>query len=318
MIKKRPFGSTLREQLDASARDRLYSFILDYGGIRGALVHATRMVSEMQGNHELGPAESTLLGHAYVAAALMTANLKGADRLQVQVQGSGPAGGLSVEANAFGEVRGYLAQVPIGTGEPAARAGAPAGLLGEGVLTVTRLLERARQPFTGQVALAYPTLAENLAHYFVVSEQTPTAFRLSVRLGPTGAVCGAAGLFLQVLPGADPRTAERLEELLCGLPSLADSFQARAETGDFLQAHFGPFSPLLLGDRRVAFMCHCGEERFRRFLAALPAEELQDILDRGPFPVITTCHNCNSQYAYSRGEIQALLVRARGGLASLT
>jgi molecular chaperone Hsp33 len=312
MIKRKPYGGTLREQLDASSRDRLYSFILDYGGIRGALVHATRMVSEMQGNHELGPVESTLLGHAYVAAALMTANLKGADRVQVRVQGSGPAGGLSVEANAFGEVRGYLAQVPIAA-EPAG-AGL-AGLLGEGVLTVTRLLERARQPFSGQVELAYPTLAENLAHYFVVSEQTPTALRLSVRLDASGAVRGAAGLFLQVLPGADETTAERLEELLRALPALADSFQAHTPAAEFLQTYFDPFSPLLLGERRVAFMCHCGEERFRLFLGALPAEELRDILDKGPFPVVTTCHNCNSRYAFSRGEIQALLARAQSGSA---
>jgi molecular chaperone Hsp33 len=310
VIKKKPFGGTLREQLDASARDRLYSFILDYGGIRGALVHATRMVSEMQGNHALGAVETTLLGHAYVAAALMTASLKGADRVQVRVQGSGPAGALSVEANAFGEVRGYLAQVPIEISSPPTDS-VHGGLLGDGVLTVTRLLERARRPFAGQVELRYPTLAENLAHYFVVSEQTPTAFNLSVRLDPAGTVQGAAGLFLQVLPGSDERTAERLEALLGELPSLADSFHAHADAHDFLQTHFGPFSPLLLGQRRVAFMCHCGEERFRLFLGALPVDELQDILEKGPFPVVTICHNCNSRYLFSRGEIQTLLARAR-------
>lgn len=308
MIKKRPFGETLREQLAASARDRLYSFILDYGGIRGALVHATRMVSEMQGNHELGTAETRLLGQAYVAAALMSANLKGADRVQARVHGGGPLGALSVEANAFGEVRGYLASGGI-PGQAA--EGYRGGLPGDGALTVTRHLERARTPFSGQVELAYPTLAENLAHYFVVSEQTPSAFTLSVRVDPSGTVGGAAGLFLQVLPGADERSAGRLETLIRELPPLADSFDARADAHDFLQGHFGSLSPLLLAERRVAFMCHCSEDRFRMFLGALPAEELQDILDHGPFPVVTTCHNCNSRYVYTRGEIQSLLARGR-------
>lgn len=310
MIKSRPFGASLREQLQASARDRLYSFILDYGGIRGALVHATRMVSEMQGNHELGPVETLLLGHAYLGATLMTANLKGADRLQLRVQGSGPAGGLSVEANAFGEVRGYLAQVPLDISGLSAEA-LPAGLLGDGVLSVTRLLERGRQPFSGQVRLAYPTLAENLAHYFVVSEQTPSAFSLSVRLDPAGTVRGAAGLFLQLLPGADEGTAERLEALVAALPPLADALRPRTDAQEFLEAHFAAFSPLLLGQRRVAFMCHCSEERFRLFLGALPIAELQDIVDKGPFPVVTICHNCNSRYAFSRAEIETLLRRAR-------
>jgi redox-regulated HSP33 family molecular chaperone len=66
--KKKLYGDNLREQLEASSRDQLYSFFLDFGGIRGALVPATRMVNEMRANHELGTLETLLLGHAYIAA----------------------------------------------------------------------------------------------------------------------------------------------------------------------------------------------------------------------------------------------------------
>ena len=113
MIKKNPFGDSLREQLEASARDRIHSFILDYGGLRGALVCGTRMVSEMQANHELGSLETLVLGHAYLAAALMSSNLKAPDRIHLGIECTGPVRGLSVEANAFGEVRGYLRQDPV-------------------------------------------------------------------------------------------------------------------------------------------------------------------------------------------------------------
>ena len=70
------------------------------------------MVNEMRANHELGILETLVLGHAYIAAGLMSASLKGNDRLSLQVDCSGPIKGLVAETNAFGEVRGYLKQVP--------------------------------------------------------------------------------------------------------------------------------------------------------------------------------------------------------------
>jgi molecular chaperone Hsp33 len=304
--KKKPYGNTLREQLEASSKDRLYSYFLDFGGIRGALVHATRMVNEMRANHELGPLETLLLGHGYIAASLMTVNLKGADRVNIRVDCSGPAGGLSVEANAFGEVRGYLSENPI----PLDRSPEDfelRELLGEGILSVTRYLERAKQPFTGQVRLEHGTLAEDLAHYYLVSEQTPSAFNVSVHFDSTGTVTGAGGLFLQVMPGIEEATIVKLEQIIRRMPSVGRLFAEQVTPEQLLAEQFADLSPLILGRRRVAFMCHCSKSRFRRFMAALPQEELMDILENGPFPVITTCFNCNSAYAFPKAEIEKLL-----------
>ena len=305
MIKKVPEGESLRRRLEESVKDRLYHFLLDYGSVRGALLHAGRLVGEMRANHELGPLETLVLGHAYIGAALLSVNLKGDDRLKLQVQCSGPVRGLSVEANAFGEVRGYLAEVPIPAGAPVDPADL-SPLFGEGVLTVTRTLAGAKQPFSGQVALERRSLAESLTHYFLASEQAGSVFQLSVRLDPGGEVLGAGGLFLQVLPGAEPDTVDRLEALAGGLPSVGAAFAEGLPAEELLDEWFAPMNPLLLGNRRVAFMCHCSAQRFGRFLGALPREELADMLEKGPFPVVTTCFNCNSSYSFSRGEIERL------------
>ena len=79
MIKKK-YGHTLKEQLIASAKDRLYSFSLDNGTIRGAVVNGIRMVNEMRDNHELGILETLVLGRAYLGISLISANLKGISR----------------------------------------------------------------------------------------------------------------------------------------------------------------------------------------------------------------------------------------------
>jgi molecular chaperone Hsp33 len=310
--KKKPYGNNLREQLEASSRDRLYSFFLDFGGIRGALVHATRMVNEMRANHELGTLETLLLGHAYIAASLMTVNLKGGDRVNIRVDCTGPARGLSVEANAFGEVRGYLMENPIPLDRPP-ETYELRELMDGGILSVTRFLEKAKQPFTGQVQLEHGTLAEDLAHYFLVSEQTPSAFTFSVKFDSSGEVTGAGGLFLQIMPGAEESKVATLEKILRQMPSVGHCFAEQLPAEQFLAEQFTDLSPILLGKRRVAFMCHCSKSRFRRFLAALPPQELMEILESGPFPVVTTCFNCNSEYAFPRAEIEKLLTEGGDG-----
>jgi molecular chaperone Hsp33 len=306
MIKRLPAGDSLRRRLEENALDRVYQFLLDYGTVRGALVHGTRLVREMRVNHELDALESLVLGQAYVAAALLSVNLKGFDRLKLQVHCDGPLKGFSVEANAFGEVRGYLLATPLSPPGPVDPADLSA-LYGEGVLSVTRYLEEARRPFSGQVSLVHGNLAQDLAHYFLASEQTASSVHLSVRFDGTGEIVGAGGLFLQAMPGAELRVVERIDELARELPSIGASFAEGQPAEELLAEWFAPFSPLVLGSRRVAFMCHCSARRFGRFLGALPRAELQDMLEKGPFPVVTTCWNCNTQYAFPREEIERML-----------
>jgi molecular chaperone Hsp33 len=305
MKKRKPYGRGLREQLEASARDSLYHFLLDYGSARGALLHATRLVSEMAANHELGPLETLLLGQAYIAAGLMCANLKGGDRLGLNISCDGPLRGLSVEANAFGEVRGYLLQNPI----PWSRDDLPPrleALFGEGSLEVTRFLKEVGQPFTSRVKLVHRSLAQDLTYFFLQSEQVKSAFALSVSFDARRQVIGAGGLFLQALPGADEAVVARIDSLVRNLPSLGEAFSRDVSAECYMEENFASFSPLLLGKRRVAFMCHCSKERFGRFLAALPAEELADILAEERFPLVTTCLNCNSRYGFTRSELKRL------------
>ena len=62
-MEKRPLpGDTLERRLRAGRRDQLYQFLLDFGGVRGAVLHATRVVAEMRANHRLGPLETLVLG----------------------------------------------------------------------------------------------------------------------------------------------------------------------------------------------------------------------------------------------------------------
>jgi molecular chaperone Hsp33 len=305
MEKKKFPGESLKEQLLAGAKNRLYNFLLVGDAIRGAIFHGTRMINEMRANHELGILETLVLGRAYLGAGLMSADLKSNDRIRLKFDCSGPLKGLVVEANAFGEVRGYLKRVPIPIHKPLDSFDL-APFFGAGFLSVTKYLEGAKQPFTGKVILKYGNIAKDLANYYLTSEQVPTAFNLGIKFDPEGRVIGAGGLLLQAMPHAGDALASNLEERVINLPSLGEVFSRNKEPQTVIGEVFKAYSPRFLANRRIEFMCHCSHEQIRSLLMLLPIDELQDIRDNGPFPLQIRCHYCNTQYRFKREDIRKI------------
>jgi len=305
MEKKPFFGETLKERLKAGARDRLFNFMLADGRLRGAIVHGTRMIGEMRANHELGILETMVLGRAYLGSALMTADLKGQDRIRLNIDCSGPIQGLTVEANAFGEVRGFLKNVPIPLAQPLESFDL-ASFFGRGILSVTRHIQGARRPDEGRVKLTYGNIAKDLAHYHLTCRQLPTAINLSVKFDRIGSITGAGGLALQALPDADDRVLCELEERFTRLPSVGAQFSGDTDPQDFIRHHFNDYGPEITSNRRIEFMCHCNRDRLSEMLALLPVDELEDILAKGPFPMTVRCHYCNSAYEFGRSELQRI------------
>ena len=305
MQKKKPYGNSLRDQLLANAKDRLYNFLLSYGAVRGVIMNGTRMVNEMRANHELGILETLVLGRAYIGAGLISADLKSNDRISIKFDCSGPIKGLVVEANAFGEVRGFLKQVPIPLDKPLESFDL-SPFFGAGFLSLTKYLEDAKQPFTGQVMLKYGNIAKDLANYYLTSEQVPTAFNLSIKFDKEGQVTGAGGLFLQAMPQADDALTAGLEERVTNLPSLGEVFTADSDPESLVIEAFKDYSPQFLANHRIEFMCHCNQKRVRSLLTLLPIDELKDIRDRGPFPLEMKCHYCNTAYHFTPEDLQEI------------
>ncbi len=294
---------TDKEYLISRADDRITRFVADGGRIRGAYVQANLVVREMAANHQLGVFETYVLGQAYVAALLMASSYKEEERLNLSVQSDGPAGGFSVDANVFGEVRGYLQnvpfRVPVEWTEPTVGQ-----ILGKGVLSVTRF-DRG-MPITGSVEYLPGSLAQSLAHYYDQSEQLPTAFDLSLPFDRQGQLEGAGGLVLQALPGYDEARWEAMAGRLFELPSIGENAGSSHDPAALLSFWFPEFEPKVLASSRVEFFCPCSKNKFSKFLAGLPDQEREDILEKGPLPLETRCHNCSSTYTFDETELKAL------------
>jgi molecular chaperone Hsp33 len=320
MILRNIENPTLLRQFDRILSDGVDLFLLSRGKFRTAVLHGTRLINQMRANHELGILETLILGHAYMASALMATSLKGGDRIGLHLQCDGAVGGIHVESTARGQVRGYLNNSAIPLEDPIDSFDT-APFIGNGTLSVSRYLENSNNPFTGQISIEYGNLAQDLTRYYAISEQIPTSIALSIQFDSDGMVSGAGGLLVQALPPSsiifekdDKKQADhdreeydeamiQMEGLVRTLPSLGTLFAEGQSPSAFIQHHFATFDPDFIGSRPLEFACNCNRERFHRFLSALPQDELDDIRKNGPFPLAITCHNCNSVYKFQKEEL---------------
>lgn len=308
MIKKDIFDHDVKAQFKAAAKDKVYRFFLADKMIKGAIIHSTRMVNEMRANHELGPLETLVLGQGYIAAGLLSTGLKDKnDKVSISIQCSGPIKGMDVESNVFGEVRGFLKTRQIEIEDPA-KIKYLSTLYGAGFLTVTKYLENAPTPYSGQVALEHGSVAEDLANYFLISEQIPTGFKLSIHFDEKENVKGAGGIFLQALPGADPDKVIEAEKIIQGMDTLGKMFETGLEPEQIIGEQFAGLNPKMLSDQRIEFFCRCSSERMQGYLKGLSAEDREDIAKNGPFPLEIRCHHCNSVYRYTKQDIRSFLI----------
>ncbi len=284
--------------------DRIHRFFMAGDTVRGFLVRADRVVREMKANHELGPLETLLLGQASIGALLMAANLKDIGRLRLQWECGGPVGGISVEADSHGTVRGYMQNVPIILEEKP--DGSLPDLFGPGFITVTRLFEGMAEPRSSTVALRHGRIAQDLTAYHLESEQIPSAMALSVSFDENGEPTGAGGLFLQALPDAPEEVIAGLESTLESFPSLGDAFGRGRDAESLILELFAAQAPRFLDSKRVEFFCPCDADLFRRYLKGLSAEDRKQIREEGPFPLKITCQNCSSVYLFEEAEIREL------------
>ena len=289
--------------LESIARDGMDIFLLEDAQVRACILNASLLVNELRANHQLGILESLALSHAAMGAVLCTNQMKSGDRCLLSLDCEGPLKGFAVESSAEGQVRGYLKVDHLELTAPVSSFEL-ASYIGDGHLTVTKILQNSREPSTGTVALVNKSIAGDLTHYFLVSEQIQTAIALSVFFDPQGMIRGAGGLFLQALPGADPQVLEDLEDWLREIPSIGRSLAEAITPSQLLHQQFKAFRPEMVGSRDAEFFCPCNRERFLVYLLSMNQADRAALRVHNPEQVTVTCHNCATSYHYRHSEIE--------------
>lgn len=284
-------------------KDRLIKGITTDGHFRVSVVKTTDVVKAAQKNHGLSPLTTVLLGRTLTGALLLASELKGEERIRLQLQGNGPVGTIIAEANAVGEARGYVhhpgAELDFSKENPQIGDG-----LGIGLLTFSKMLYNEAQPITGTVELRNGNITEDIAFYLFQSEQIPSAITLDVGLDEQGNVTHAGGILIQALPGAPEKLIELLEANLQKLIPLADHFAKDEYIDDLMHTVLDPLKAKELNRVPVHFFCRCTKDRFVGAMALLSLEELDELKDKDQELV---CHYCSKAYVITSSEIEALV-----------
>lgn len=295
-----------------AAAGNLLSFLLADKSVRGVVLHGTKLVEEMRSSHELGGLETLFLGQALQVTVLMASTLKGQDEIGLRIDCAGPIKELVTEATASGEVRGYLQKNSL----PLAALDDSNNLKpcrGDGLLTVTRIAGHNKQAFRGNITLQSGHIASEVARYYLLSEQIPTAIHLSLCFDSHDRLTGAGGLLLQALPGASALIFAQLEQITNNLPSLGQALAEGQQLEPWLNRRFAHFQPAVLATRSVHFRCRCSNQQMRVLLSQLPLADLEEMQTNGPFPIEVNCHFCDKKYLFTETDLATISTAKQAG-----
>lgn len=256
--------------------------------------------------HNSSPVVTAALGRLLTAGCMMGSMLKGEkDLLTLQVSADGPMRGMTVTADAKGNVKGY-ANVPDVI-LPANAIGKldVAGAVGHGILNVIKDMG-LKEPYVGQTTLQTSEIAEDLTYYFATSEQVPSSVGLGVLMEKDNTVKQAGGFIIQLMPFAEEEIIEKLEENLSKVNSVTALLNDGKSPEEILTILLDGFDVEFTDTMPVQYFCNCSKQRVEKALISLGKKELQEMVDGGE-NIEVNCHFCNKNYEFTVDDLKAMM-----------
>lgn len=277
--------------------------------IRAFAIRSTEMAEHARNIHDLSPVMTAALGRLLSAGAMMGSMMKGEkDLLTIQYHCDGPAGGMTVSVDGQGNCKGYAVNPHADVPDKYPGKMDVGAAIGGGLLSVSMDLG-LREPYSGQVEIQTGEIGDDLAYYFTVSEQTPSAVGLGVKVDTDRTVMQSGGFIIQLMPFASEETISALENALAGLEPVTAMLEKGMTPEDILTHILGDLGLDIFETQEVRFHCDCSKERVSRALSTLSRKDLDDIINDGE-EIEVKCFFCNKAYRYDIDDLTA--IRALG------
>ena len=292
-------------------KDRIVRATAANGMIRAFAADITASAEEAHERHGTSPVISAALGRLMAAAAMMGSGMKGEkDLLTLMIRSDGPAKGLTVTADSHGNIKGFPLVPDVDIPRKAKGKLDVGGAVGPGTLTVIMDLG-LKEPYSGQIELKSGEIAEDMAYYFTVSEQTPSAVGLGVMVDTDCTVKHAGGFILQLMPDAGEDVISALEQSVSAAKPVTTYMECGMGPEEILKELLGDLSLEITETLPVRFYCNCSHERIAGALATLKDSDLQEMIDDGK-EIEVKCHFCNTAYKFTPEELQVILDERHG------
>ena len=288
-------------------KDCLVRAISKDGFVNAVAVYTRGLTERARQIHHTSPVATAALGRALAGVSMMGNALKGSgESVTLQIKGDGPLGTILAVSDAEGNVRGYVQDASV---ELPLRAdgkldvGSAVGH--SGTLTVIKDLG-LKEPYVGTVDLLGGEIAEDLAAYFVESEQIPSACGLGVLVDRDRSVLAAGGYLIQLLPGAGEDVITKVEGGIYAAPSVTNLLKENSDPAVLLKTVLSDFDMEILSVDPIEYRCYCSRDRVTRTLISLGRKELQSIVDDGK-DIHIDCQFCDRIYDYTPEQVRQIL-----------
>ena len=277
------------------------------GMVKATAVYTRALTERARQIHHTSPVATAALGRALAGVSMMGNALKGSgESVTLQIKGDGPLGTILTVSDSEGNVRGYVQNPAVDLAlreDGKLDVGTAVGH--SGTLTVIKDLNM-REPYVGTVDLLGGEIAEDVAAYYVESEQVPSACGLGVLIDRDRSVLTAGGYLIQLLPDAPDALIDRLEAGIRAAGAVTPMLSEGLTPEAMLRRVLDGFELEFLENTPVSYRCYCSRERVTSTLIAIGRKDLEEIVAEGK-PINLECQFCDQVYTFTPEEISDLL-----------
>ena len=290
--------------------DEIVRVIAKDAPIKAMAITGTALVERARQIHDAWPVATAALGRLLMAASMMGDMLKEEKgSVTLRVRGGGPLGTLTAVSDSEGNVRGYVQTPAVDVPRKAhAKLDVGAAVGSDGELTVIKDMGM-KEPYVGSVQLVGGEIAEDIAAYYVESEQIPTACALGVLIAPDQSVQVAGGYLIQLMPGADEAVISAVERGIAQVGAVTAALDRGDDALELLRQVLSDFELEILETAPVEYRCYCSRERVSRALISMGRDELEKLIAEQHGAELT-CQFCDRVYQFTEEELQSLLDEA--------
>lgn len=278
--------------------------------IRAFAATTKNTVETARASHNTSPVATAALGRLLTAGSMMGVMMKGdKDILTLQVKAGGPLNGITVTADAHGNVKGYVGNPNVILHANEKGKLDVAGAVGVGFMNVIKDMG-LKEPYVGQTVLQTSEIAEDLTYYFATSEQVPSSVGLGVLMEKDNTVRQAGGFIIQLMPFTEESVISKLEENLKKVTSVTALLEEGHTPESLLAVLLEGFDIEINEKIPTQFYCNCCKERVEKALISVGKKEIQDMIREGK-EIELNCHFCNKNYIFTVEELKDILKRCK-------
>ena len=276
------------------------------GLVSAVCADTTDIVQTAVDYHKTYPVMTAALGRLLTATSMMGCVLKGENsKITVKIDCDGEAGGLTAVSDSSGNPKGFVLNPMVDIPEKRKGKLDVGTAIGNGTLFVSKDIG-LKEPYNGAVQLVSGEIAEDIAAYFVESEQIPTVCALGVLINPDLSINSAGGFIIQMLPAAGDDTADLIEKGLKDLPSVTSMLSEGKSILDIVKRVLCEFCVEVLEEHDISYKCDCSKERTDKILKSIGKDEILKLASEQEITEVD-CHFCNKKYKYTSADLKNLI-----------